>query len=550
MAEWRFYGRDEELAELDFILELGDVEDRPRFGAYRIVGWRGVGKTELLKEAGRRGTRGVPVVSCELPSLAVGDAGLACRRLGIAANNAGLERVVETLPPRQPLHCDRIWFGEIVKHLIRNGAVVGLDEFHHAMDLGLESEVKLLIDGFSDIAGGRKAPGKLVLMGSHQQCMFRMFRSDRPLHQRLDSSVKLSQWQVPTVLEMAAEQGFLTHPGRFLTLWTAFGGVPRHWNRFATGARTARLRDFGAWPDDRTWRLAFLAEQRRILQDPEERCDNKAFIELAAENRDVLLWLARNRPRGARMRRFPEKLHGDHPDSLWNSLNVLRLHLELIEGRRPFRQWKDDWDPETVRWRLADNNTMFQIAVMRIGREAAKKKPDANLDDDEAKARQALPAALADLQWIEGYALERLSGGAMRAIHGVAYHSVEVAHDLEVDVLAESPEGGGTLWLGGCKRNAREHETDRLASQFDAFLATEFRDAERYRSMRGRRVLISPEFTAAQRAEYGSRGFECVGIRDMARMLGHEPEPGLEPAPEPAARPFEPDPDDTPSLDM
>ena len=64
-------------------------------------------------------------------------------------------------------------------------------------------------------------------MVSHQQQVLDMFRSTEPLHQRASMIAGLRQWRVQTVLEMAAEQGFLQRPGRFLTLWCAFGGVPR-----------------------------------------------------------------------------------------------------------------------------------------------------------------------------------------------------------------------------------------------------------------------------------------------------------------------------------
>lgn len=67
MAEWRFYGRVEEMNRLEGALQLQESKSRG-FCAVRIVGRRGVGKTELLAEAGRRGTRNAAVLICELPS--------------------------------------------------------------------------------------------------------------------------------------------------------------------------------------------------------------------------------------------------------------------------------------------------------------------------------------------------------------------------------------------------------------------------------------------------------------------------------------------------
>jgi len=43
--------------------------------------------------------------------------------------------------------------------------------------------------------------------------------------------------------------------------------------------------------------------------------------------------------------------------------------------------------------------------------------------------------------------------------------------------------------------------------------------AVRLRSIPRRKLLISPEFTAAQRVRYAGSGFECYDIRDFARTL-------------------------------
>ena len=67
MADWRFYGRVEELAKLEGALQLQETKSRG-FCAVRITGRRGVGKAELLTEAGRRGTRNAPLMTCRLPS--------------------------------------------------------------------------------------------------------------------------------------------------------------------------------------------------------------------------------------------------------------------------------------------------------------------------------------------------------------------------------------------------------------------------------------------------------------------------------------------------
>ena len=65
MADWRFYGRVKEMNRLEGALQLQEHKSRG-FCAVRIVGRRGVGKTELLAEAGRRGTRNAPVLNLRI----------------------------------------------------------------------------------------------------------------------------------------------------------------------------------------------------------------------------------------------------------------------------------------------------------------------------------------------------------------------------------------------------------------------------------------------------------------------------------------------------
>ena len=57
MAGWRFYGREDELARLELSLRLH--EDTRRFDAVRIIGRRGIEKTEFMQEAARRGSGAV-----------------------------------------------------------------------------------------------------------------------------------------------------------------------------------------------------------------------------------------------------------------------------------------------------------------------------------------------------------------------------------------------------------------------------------------------------------------------------------------------------------
>jgi len=110
-----------------------------------------------------------------------------------------------------------------------------------------------------------------------------------PMYGRSRLAVNLRQWTVRTVLGVAAEHGLLARPGRALTLWTAYGGVPEQWERFITDGGGTRLRDCLETADDDTWRQGFMAVESRRLDDTEERFDNRAWTTLKPELRRVVL---------------------------------------------------------------------------------------------------------------------------------------------------------------------------------------------------------------------------------------------------------------------
>ncbi len=207
-----------------------------------------------------------------------------------------------------------------------------MDEFHNVKNTGIEGSLKLMIDSFDslNLDGKPRPPGHLIITGSHQQFILRMLRSDKPLYQRTLPLVRLRQWKVSTILEMAAEQNWLTHPGRFLTLWTVYGGIPCYWNRFAVDERFSRLNDFSTITDEHEWRLAFLKVEREILDEPEECFDSKAVVKLSEGLRDVLAWMALKPSLGVHFFDFLKEFRGNDGSKLHRALFDLEQHLELV----------------------------------------------------------------------------------------------------------------------------------------------------------------------------------------------------------------------------
>ena len=539
MTEWRFYGREPELEKVDSALRY------PKFVCKRIHGRRGVGKAELVAEAGRR-TRGKPpVLIFELRSPELESAEAARQRLLDTAGNELGPEILQDLPhPHPVLPADN--FTGVVRHLLFRDVAVTLDGFHHARPMGLEGPIKLLIDHSGPLHNPRPT-GKLFVMGSHQQRFMAMFRSDQPLFQRFYGNINLHQWQAPTVLEMAAEHDFLRNPGRFLTLWTACGGIPRNWEAFANSDESAaRLRDFSRWPDDDSWRRAFLGWQEERLRGPDERFDSRSYVELDEPHRKVLEWLAHNKARrGSEFWRFPEELRDRAKPGLAESLKVLSSHLELVERvgefwRKPALTWRSDlrWQRSPDLWRIRDNDTLFQLAVTGTPEPGNRENGNPRRVGSMPRTGQMLEA----LENLEGPALERFAADWLRNLpcmgwsgHGCwrRQRGTEALGDVDAMALPDSEEGT-PLVLASCKRDPAKHNPGRLSRQLGAFLEDvgtgkdDDEGAEWLRSLPQRRLLISPEFTEGQRSRFAETGFECIGIRDMARELGIDPGPSAQ----------------------
>ncbi len=149
------------------------------------------------------------------------------------------------------------------------------------------------------------ATGQLVLMGSHQQKFGQLQNAGAPLQDRFDV-LPLLPWSIATVMDIAQAHGWDRRPARFHTLWTAYDGMPREWERFARGPNTPeRLRQGWEPPSDdedqdraqdELWYKAFVQYERdRIQRYPRQRWDSKAYVELPPALRTAIIWLGAHR---------------------------------------------------------------------------------------------------------------------------------------------------------------------------------------------------------------------------------------------------------------
>ena len=523
MSEWRFYGRERELQNLTtaLVLDHGRAGSR-RFdtGAIVVVGERGVGKSRIFDEIIERTNPNARNLRFELSAWPDPETGLS--ELIRKVSECGLANLLEELPPRRDFDQAQLRCVDIFRHLVEKGVIVAVDEFQHAEPLGIVGTIKQMIDDFVrrlSKPGKTSPPGKLVLLGSHQQQIRHMFRDDQPLYQRAASILNLLPWPVDTVSEMAAEHGILTHPGRFLTVWSICGGNPRKWEQFCEHERYSQVHDLAAWNDGRAWRREILNTEWSILrEDLFERFDSRAFVELAPGLREAFLWLGRNRVGGAPLSELPEELRQQSKRGLYWEFRMLRDHLHWVEEEGPFLM---DREPK---WRISDNRCLFEINVFpQLFRKRRRVEDRINGNIGQDLSSNELDRCSRRMETLEGVMLERFASSCFRRSQGTewALDAVWRPGLADIDLIAKSDQGNGPqLIIGGVKRNPNRHNADRFRADAEAFisdLGTSELETE-IKSLPRRYHLISPLFTEGQRATYMDQGCACQDIHDLVTL--------------------------------
>ena len=524
MAPWRTYGREKEMAELERWC------DNPiGFMAAAVMGRGGIGKTQLLADlqARLRGRR--PMVIFELPVWPdSADRDTAAAFLGQHVEEAIADPDIAPLVADLPRHETRVdelgstmsRIIQITRRCLRKGAIVAIDDFHNARAHGLERLFKWTIDkAMRDVRG--RWPGKLVLAGIQ---WIDMLEPRRSLYHGLQHTLHLRPLKAPALLEMAAGQGWLADPRRFLSLCTVFGGIPRHWERFHQ-AQAALPQPEAGFPD---WRAAFLAREIEwFAVDPFGGGTWKERYGLDPPAWDILEAVVRRNFRGAPKSVVAETSRPEDVDeSRWAEdleiyLAILRDAVELA-APVSLRDRAIFLPPNVEKIRIIDATVLFQLLTL-----------GSNLPPTSAAGNQKLLMA-------EGYALERLTAEWMEALPGYERVAVNVQPDTAaIDALglsAPEPANAKYMTLCSCKRSPGKHDPGREEKRIQAFLG-EIEDRDGWKRPSDENVekaLVSPVFGDADRERLADSGFRLVDIRTMARKLGFDPGPRFDPDSEPA----------------
>ena len=541
---WRFYGRAKSKKNLKESLGFFMEPDKRTFSAISVSGRRWVGKTQLIEEVLKEDPYHVPFIIYEVPDKQKKEykdytIDHAFSDLQKLTEQAGFTDIMDQLPLPLDHPYYTVWSKceDFLFILMQKKVVLVFDEYHQSVPLGLSIPVIKAINRVRkefDIA----FPGKIILTGSHQQKFDKLFERDAALHGRITSGVRLEQWSLRTTMEMASEQGLLASPNQFLTLWTAYGGMPSHWKRYCTGERYRHLHTMNNMNE---WRQALLdIEGENLVSVKGERYDDRAYIELQDIHRRILLWIAENHfVKGARVRDIAkaQPFQNETDKKELGDENAIRQKMLFFCDRLNLMGLKKSLDGRDVdRWQISDNNTLFQLHVFK--EILASEKINTPIDVSKlTRNPQGKSITLRRLETLEGHALERLAAQyyeTCRSIRWVQSSVDQRGFNGDIDVMAIGWENDRpNLYLGDAKRNAEIYTPEKIeevSKMQDEFMKAlpKNKDMETLRQIECYRFLVAAHFDTVTRDRIQENSeFFVLDIPDMAREYGFDPGPVL-----------------------
>lgn len=469
MAEWKFYGRHEQLTSLAGILS------RKRWFFAKVTGRRRIGKTALIQKAMEAISATNPVYYVQIPdSEPVGV---------ISATNDALDtfRVPAEGFPR-PRNLSQLV--TVLEAMIEAGYVVILDEFQHFSRRGCEEFCSLLqamVDRLAAKAG--EVHGGLIVLGSiYTEMMALLEDRSAPLYNRVTDTLDLTHLDVASLLAILRDHADVS-PHRLLFLWNLFEGVPKFYRD---------CYEQGVLAADRTDLL------RRIFFESSSplrtEAGNLFLRELRGRYDVVLKFVARN---PGRMHNELVKTIADasgNPDTqIGGYLKVLIERFRLIEKKLPVFARPD---ARRSRYYVTDNFLRSWLAALANPVSAIAFRP----------VEQLVQEADQRLQDTEGLALEKLVGQLYeeRSRRQIGDFSLTQRiqgywdrSDTEIDLVAIN-EADEVIRFGSCKRSPEKLVSD--VNNFKGHVGRFLNAMRRYQEWRIEYVGIAPRLLPQDRA--------------------------------------------------
>ena len=483
--EWRFYGRGEELAKLDHIL------DRGRWAFVKISGRRRIGKTALIREAlGRHPERRAFYV--QIPD---------SEPAGVLAAVHGF---MDTFGLDHPRPSSLLEFAGLIRSLAASGHIVVLDEFQYFQRKALSefpSYLQAVVDRCQ--AQAHEVPGCLIVLGSIHAEMTALLEDQRaPLFNRLTDRLDLGHLDIGSVLEILRTHGEGT-PEELLFHWNLFEGVPKFYRDCYEQQVMGK--------DRRTVLRRMFFESSSPLRNEAE---NWFLHELRGRYNMVLQFIAENPGCSngdieARLR----ELDSGQAKQVGGYLVNLTSTYRMVERRLPIFAKPNS---RSGRYYIADNFLRSWLHALARPVAAVQFRP---LDALVAQADERLKEA-------EGYGLERLAATlyeerSRKGLDGFALTKrIDGYWDksgVEIDLVALN-EDEGVIRFGSCKRDAARHTADALG-KFDGHI-TRFLDAlPKYRTWSKERTAVTVRHTEASRLAAAAAGYIVEDLLTLTQGL-------------------------------
>jgi AAA+ ATPase superfamily predicted ATPase len=500
MAEWRFYGRTEPLAELSRIVDSG------RWFFCRIEGRRRIGKTTLISHLARNN----PAMSKHLVYMQVPDSD---ERDVAATFQRALRDSDHALAQELSEHVtDFPTMARTIGDLCRKGVVIVIDEFQYFTRAVLNSFSSFLQAEVDKLRDSRLSQGGLFVLGSlHADMNLLLEDAASPLFGRLTQRIKLDHWDFEDLMSVFRNQEII-EPSQWLTLWTFFEGVPKFYHdAFEQDLYQVAPESFS---DELLTRMFI-----RSSSPLSEEADTWFLRELRGRALAILTFLAEH----------PGCGHGEllggvgaavEKTQIGGYLTKLVQNYGMIVKLNPVFS---DGKSRNARYYIADNFLQTWLAVAKPAREAARMKP----------LNRTLELARPRLQNVEGFAFEKL----IRRLHeecsrkgkgdfdlssllmGYWNRPKDASRSIEIDLVAVD-ESNKRIRFGSCKRSADAHTNESVAS-FGQHVA-DFLAARDHRHMQGwtkELFVFSPAFTKSDRHHFSGKGYIARDLNDYASLF-------------------------------
>ena len=488
MADWKFYGRKEQLADLERIL------NRKRWFFAKVTGRRRIGKTTLIQRAMEELNCRQPIFYVQIPD---------SEPTGVlSAVNDALE-TFQVPASRHPRPKDLLQLAKLLESMAEAGFILILDEFQYFNRKGHQefcSYLQASVDRLS--AKADQVRGGLLVLGSiHTEMVALLEDRTAPLYNRVTDTINLTHLDIGSILSILKDHAEPTPP-RLLFLWNLFEGVPKFY-------RDCYEQDVLATDRKTLLRRIFFESSSPLRSEAE----NWFLRELQGRYDVVLKFVARN----------PGCMHNELVQAIRNAsgspdtqaggyLKVLIVRFGLIERKLPVFA-----KPEAKRSRyyVTDNFLRSWLAALANPVSAIGFRP---LDElvEEADLRLAN---------VEGGSLEKLAGQLYEERSRKGIGDFPITHrvqgfwdkaDTEIDLVAINEETE-TIRFGSCKRTPNKLVAD--VNNFKQHVARFLQIKPQYQGWTKQFVGISQILDADQRAMLTSHDIIPQDVNDLTQGL-------------------------------